>query len=116
MTRNSPPPRSARMMQNVPRYQALRRTRSLSRLRRPASSVTLEPEAITRTTKSVDQLGLETIVDLPAEATHENFQNVREWIVVLVPHVRSYRRAANHDPVVRREKLEQRELLCRELD
>src|SRR5690242_16989531 len=75
-----------------------------------------DSQSIPRPAQRVDQLHVEVVVDLSAKAPHEDFEDVREGIVVLIPHVRRDRGAIDDLVGVADEKLEQRELFRRELD
>ena len=64
----------------------------------------------------MNELHVESVVDLAPQAAHEHLEHVCEWVVVLVPHARGDRRPIDDLIAVAHQKLEQRELLCRELD
>ena len=64
----------------------------------------------------MNQLRLEPIIDFPAKTPHQNFENVRERIVVFIPHMRGDGRTIDNDVLVRGEKLEQRKFLCSQVD
>lgn len=80
------------------------------------AALALDAEAVTGTAKRVDQLRIEFIVDFPSETTNQNLENVREGIMILVPHMGGDCRTIDYDVLVRREELEERKLLCRQLD
>jgi hypothetical protein len=64
----------------------------------------------------VYQLRLEVVVDLPAQPTHQNLENVREGIVIFIPHVRGDCGAIDDNVFVRRQKLQERKLFRGQLD
>ena len=68
-------------------------------------------KAVSGSSHSLDQFFRVVVVDLAAQAAHENLEHIRERIVVLVPDVRRDGGTVNDLTVMDHEKLEQRELL-----
>ena len=56
------------------------------------------------------------VVDLAAKSSYKNLEDVCEWIVILIPDVRTDCRSIDDDVFVRCKKLEQREFLGGEID
>src|SRR5260370_12662950 len=112
-TANSPAPSNPRMTVKIPAYQNVRRSRS-----RPSSltGIGSRAEAVARPAQRGDQLGLEAIVDFPAQPTHQHLEDIDEGVVVVVPHVRRDGRAIEHLAGVQHEQLEQGERLGAERD
>src|SRR5258707_15498293 len=104
------------MMQNVTTYHAVSWSRSRSTCGRIMRGAASEAEAVSGATHCVNQFRLEAVVDLPAKSADENLEDIGEWIVILVPHMRSDRRSVDDDVLVGGEKLEQREFLRCEID
>src|SRR6266481_5471908 len=105
------------MSPNVATYQIVRRNRSRTSRRIPSrDEVASIAKTISGAADRLDQLDGVVVVDLPAQPPHQHREHVREGIVVLVPDVRGYRRPIDHLPVMKHEKLQQRELLRRQLD
>src|SRR5258707_1749671 len=100
MITKSPTPSRARMMQNVTTYQAVSWSRSRSAGGRIMLSIASETESVSGAAHGVNQFRLEAVVDLPAKSSDENLEHVGEWIMILVPHVRSDRRSIDDDILV----------------
>src|SRR6266567_1351932 len=106
--KNSPTPSTRSTSPNTPAYQAV----SWSRSRASCSiSARSRPEPVAGAALRRDQLGLEPVVDLAAQATHQHLEHVSKGVVVVVPHVGRDRRAIEHLSRVRDEQLQQGELL-----
>src|ERR1700730_7613087 len=117
MTRNKPAPRSRMMSPNVATYQIVRRNRSRMSLWIPdRDEVASIAKTISGAAHRLDQLDGVLAGDLPAQPPYQHLEHVREGIVVFLPDVRGDRRSIDHLPVMKHEELEQRELLCRQLD
>src|ERR1700686_3198537 len=117
MTRNKPEPSSRMMSPNVATYQIVRRNRRrMSRWIPSRDEVASIAKTISGAAHRLDQLDREVVVDLSAQPPHQHLEHVREGIVVLVPDVRGDCRPIDHLPVMRHEKLEQRELFRCQLD
>src|SRR6266487_4212931 len=113
MATKIPAPRSRRISVRTPTYHSVRRSR------RRSSGDVIErswPEAIAGAAQRGDQLRLEAVVDLPAQAADQHLEDVAERVVVVVPDVRRDRGAIDHLSRASREQLEQREFLGRERD
>src|SRR5207247_7079585 len=106
--RNRPPPKNAMTDRNTPTYHAVSRSRSRASECISAGS---RPEAIARAARRPDQLRLEAVVDLASQPPDEHLEQIRERIMVVVPHVRGNRGAIEHPPLVQHEQLQQGELL-----
>src|SRR5207245_10288418 len=106
--KNNPTPSTASTSTSTPAYQAVSCSRS-----RASGSIRnrSRPEAVPGAALRRDQLGLEAVVDLAAQPPHQHLEDVRERIVVVVPHVRRDRGTVEHLSRVRDEQLEQREFL-----
>ena len=73
-------------------------------------------KAIPGAAHCLDQLDGEFVVDLPAQAAHQNLEHVGEGIVVFVPHMGGDCSAIHDLPVMQNEELEQRKLLGSQLE
>src|SRR5687767_2756504 len=73
-------------------------------------------ESVARTTDGVDQLGFMSIIDLAAQTSHENFQYVCEWIVILIPHALGNLRSCYHCSFIFDEYLQQIPLFRSQID
>src|ERR1700680_906711 len=105
------------MSPNVATYQIVRRKRSrMSRWIPWRDEVASIAKTISGAAHRLDQLDWVVVVDLPAQPPHQHLEHIRERVVVLVPDVRRDRRAIDYLPVMKHEKLEQRELLRCQLD
>src|SRR6266699_4027355 len=104
----SPPPRSPRIDRKIPACHSASRSlsRSSDSISRASCAETVPRPAVRR-----DQLGLEAVVHLAPQPPHQNLEDVRERVMVVVPHVRRDRRPVEHLPLVPDEQLEQSELL-----
>lgn len=80
--------------------------------REECTSVT---KAVSGASHRLNQLGWVIVVDLPPQAPHQHLEHVREWVVVLIPHMGGNRRAIDDLTWVQDKKLEQREFLGSEL-
>src|SRR5205807_7244053 len=105
---NNPPPRRASTSTKTPAYQAVswRRSRASGCI-----TGTSRPEPVSRAAQRCDQLRLEAVVDLAAQAADQHLEHVGEGVVIVVPHVCRDRGAIEHAPLMEHEQLEQRELL-----
>src|SRR4051812_41944979 len=116
-TQKSPPPRSRMMRPNVATYQNVRRSRRRTRRSRPTREVF---PSVTKTVSGasdrLDQFRWVVVVDLPPQPANKHLENIREGIVVLVPHVRGDRGSIDDLAVVQHKELEQREFLRCELN
>src|SRR5439155_19869508 len=81
IARNSPPPKSARMDRKTPTYHAVRRSR-----RRASECIRTgsRPDAIARAARRPDQLRLDAVVDVEAEALDQHFEPVGLWLLEVV--------------------------------
>src|SRR2546422_9292027 len=110
---NSPIPSSPRMSVKTPAYHSVSRSRSR------ASGVMRAPsraEPVAGAAQRRDQLRLEAVVDLAAQAADQHLEHVGERVVVVVPHVRGNGGAVEHAALVEHEQLEQGELLSAQRD
>src|SRR3954468_20177193 len=116
-TQKSPAPRSRMMRPNVATYQIVRRSRRRTRRSRPTRDVF---PSVTKTVSGasdrLDQFRWIVVVDLPPQPANQHFEDIRERIVVLVPHVRGDRGSVDNLTVVQHEELEQCEFLRRQLN
>src|SRR3989454_5782487 len=113
IVKKRPAPSSASTRVNTPAYHAV----SCSR-RRASGCITgtSSAEPVARAPQRRDQLRLEAVVDLAAQAAHEHLQHVGEGVVVVVPHVRGNGGAIEHAPLLDHEQLEQGKLLGAQRD
>src|SRR5256714_11091777 len=117
MTANSPVPSRKMISANVATYQIVSRSRSRIRRWMPSrDDVASVAKAIPGAAYCLDQLDGEFVVDLPAQAAHQNLEHVGEGIVVFVPHMGGDCSAIHDLPVMQNEELEQRKLLGSQLD
>src|SRR5450755_1632416 len=114
MARKSPPPRRRRMAHNVARYHSVNLSRS-GRSDVPAMAP-LHAQAVTGAAECVNQLRLESVVDLAAQPADQYFEDVRKRIVVVVPYMRGDQGTVDHPVAVFDEAGEQRELLGGQFD
>lgn len=70
-----------------------------------------QTQAVAGAAQRMNQLLLVIVVDLAAEAAHENFEHVGKGVVVVVPHVRGDGRPIDHAILVQDEELQEREFL-----
>src|SRR2546423_3280233 len=107
MTANSPAPSSTMIRPSVATYQMVSRSRRRMRRWIPSrDEVASVAKAIPGAAHCLDQLDGEVVVDLPAQASHQHFEHVRERIVVLVPYVGRNRCPIDDLPMMKDEELE----------
>ena len=73
-------------------------------------------KTISRSSNGLKKLRLEVVVNLSSQSSDENLEDVGERIVILVPHMRSNRRAIDYLSRMQHKKFQQPEFLGRELD
>src|SRR5204862_4007517 len=110
---NNPPPRRASTSTNTPAYQAVSWRRSHAS---GCITGTSRAEPVTRAAQRRDQLRLEAVVDLAAQAADQYLEHVGEGVVIVVPHVRGDGGAIEYAALMQHEQLEQDELLRAQRD
>src|SRR5437016_1131322 len=106
--RNSPLPNNTSTSTSTPAYHAVNWSR-----RRASGSISdrSRAEPVPRAPQRRDQLGLEPVVELAAQAPHQHLEHVGEGVVIVVPHVRRDGGAIEHLSRMGDEQLQQGEFL-----
>lgn len=102
---------------NVPAYHKVSRVRTRESARSPLT-VTFRSGAkpVPRSPQRLNQLRLESVIDLSTHSRNENLECVREWIVVVIPDVSSDCGSIDNLPGVKNEELQESKFLCGQID